>query len=264
MPDLAVLSTPAAAARLAERDDLGLDVALAATLAAQPLHRQIDRVLLAEAPHQLADRQRRHMVALPAHRHAHEPARGDRPTPQAWTSRHDPLLPIPLPSGPEHKENITRDQAPVWAGVRWVAGANDPLTIFCQNVFMALEHSLSLRQAHPARADVHAIADDVEFLKAQLARVPTRIEMARLVLLATLTTSALVLAGIEALFRDGRSNLAAVDGAVRSHAVWRVGRVKRTRARLPVRRETVSGVWFPAQKASQRLHPKSGLLCDFI
>jgi len=66
---------------------------------------------------------------------------------------------------------------------------------------MALEHSFSLRQVHPARADVHAIADDVEFLKAQLARVPTRIEMARLVLLATLTTAALVLAGIEALFR---------------------------------------------------------------
>ena len=90
---------------------------------------------------------------------------------------------------------------PGWPADRRIAGANDPLTIFCQNVFMALEHSFPLRQAHPARADVYVIADDVEFLKAQLARVPTRMEMARLVLLATLTTAALVLAGIEALFR---------------------------------------------------------------
>jgi hypothetical protein len=35
----------------------------------------------------------------------------------------------------------------------------------------------------------------------QLARLPTRKELARLTLLATLTGSALVLAGIEALFR---------------------------------------------------------------
>ena len=66
---------------------------------------------------------------------------------------------------------------------------------------MALEHSFPLRQVRPARADVYVIAHDIEFLKAQLARVPTRMEIARLVLLATLTTAALVLAGIEALFR---------------------------------------------------------------
>ena len=66
---------------------------------------------------------------------------------------------------------------------------------------MAVEHSFTLRQVHPARGDAYAIADEVEFLKLQLARVPTRMEMARLVLLATFTTAALVLVGIEALFR---------------------------------------------------------------
>jgi hypothetical protein len=66
---------------------------------------------------------------------------------------------------------------------------------------MTYEHSFPLRRAEQARSNVHAIADDVELLKLQLARMPTRMEMARLVLLATFTTAALVLVGIEALFR---------------------------------------------------------------
>jgi hypothetical protein len=66
---------------------------------------------------------------------------------------------------------------------------------------MAIEHPLTPRQVHQARGDLYAIANEVEFLKVQIAGVPTRLEMARLILLATLTTAALVLAGIEALFR---------------------------------------------------------------
>jgi hypothetical protein len=64
---------------------------------------------------------------------------------------------------------------------------------------MSDEHAFTLRQVDQARGDFYAIADDIEFLKAQLARL--RKELARLTLLATLTGSALVLAGIELLFR---------------------------------------------------------------
>jgi hypothetical protein len=42
------------------------------------------------------------------------------------------------------------------------------------------EHTLSLRQADQARADFAAIGDDLDFIKRQLARIPTRKEMARL------------------------------------------------------------------------------------
>jgi len=62
------------------------------------------------------------------------------------------------------------------------------------------ERPLTLRQIDQARGDLYAIADDLEFLKAQLARLPTRKELAQTALLATLTAAALVL-GIEVLFR---------------------------------------------------------------
>jgi hypothetical protein len=63
------------------------------------------------------------------------------------------------------------------------------------------ERPFTLRQVDQARGDLYAIADDLEFIKEQLARVPTRKKLAQLTLLATLTASALVLVGIEALFR---------------------------------------------------------------
>jgi hypothetical protein len=63
------------------------------------------------------------------------------------------------------------------------------------------ERSFTLRQVDQARGDLYAIADDLDFIKGQLARLPTRKEVAQTALLATLTASALVLAGIEALFR---------------------------------------------------------------
>jgi hypothetical protein len=53
-----------------------------------------------------------------------------------------------------------------------------------------------LHQVDQARGDLYAIADNLEFI----ARLPTRKELARMALLATLTTAALVLVGIEALF----------------------------------------------------------------
>ena len=63
------------------------------------------------------------------------------------------------------------------------------------------ERAFTLRQVDQARCDFAAIADDLEFIKGQLARLPTRKELARTALLAMLTAAALVLAGIEALFR---------------------------------------------------------------
>jgi len=58
-----------------------------------------------------------------------------------------------------------------------------------------------LRQIDQARGDLYAIGDDLEFIKSQLARVPTRKEVAQIALLVTLTTAALVLVGMEVLFR---------------------------------------------------------------
>jgi hypothetical protein len=66
---------------------------------------------------------------------------------------------------------------------------------------MTEERSFTLQQVDRARGDLYAISDDLEFIKEQLARLPTRKEMAQTALLVTLTTAALVLAGFEALFR---------------------------------------------------------------
>jgi hypothetical protein len=63
------------------------------------------------------------------------------------------------------------------------------------------ERPFTLRQIDQARGDLYGISDDLDFIKSQLARLPTRKEAARNSLLVTLTTAALVLAGIEALFR---------------------------------------------------------------
>jgi hypothetical protein len=66
---------------------------------------------------------------------------------------------------------------------------------------MADERPVTLRQVDQARGDLYAIADELEFIKEQLARVPTRKDVAQTALLVTLTTAALVLVGMEALFR---------------------------------------------------------------
>jgi hypothetical protein len=63
------------------------------------------------------------------------------------------------------------------------------------------EHTLTLRQVDQARGDLYAIESELGIIQAQLARLPTRKELAQTVLLATLTGAALVLVGIEALFR---------------------------------------------------------------
>jgi hypothetical protein len=50
---------------------------------------------------------------------------------------------------------------------------------------MSDEHALTLRQIDQARGDLYAIADELEFLKAQLARLPTRAYFSRTLLMAT-------------------------------------------------------------------------------
>jgi hypothetical protein len=65
---------------------------------------------------------------------------------------------------------------------------------------MPNENSLTLLQADQARTDFYAIESELDIIKAQLARLPTRKELVQTALLATLTGAAIVLAGIEALF----------------------------------------------------------------
>jgi hypothetical protein len=53
------------------------------------------------------------------------------------------------------------------------------------------ERSFTLRQIDRARGDLYAISDELDFIKAQLALLPTRKELARFTLLAMTTGAAL-------------------------------------------------------------------------
>jgi hypothetical protein len=53
------------------------------------------------------------------------------------------------------------------------------------------ENSFTLRQIDQARGDLYAIGDDLDFIKSQLERLPTRREMACMTSLATTTGAAL-------------------------------------------------------------------------
>jgi hypothetical protein len=54
---------------------------------------------------------------------------------------------------------------------------------------------------YQARGDLYGIADDLEFIKAQLARVPTRGELARTALGIIVASAALVILWAEAFWR---------------------------------------------------------------
>jgi hypothetical protein len=60
---------------------------------------------------------------------------------------------------------------------------------------------LSLRQADAARADLYAIHDELDFIKVQIARLPTRKDLARIALLSVLGGAALAIAGVALLTR---------------------------------------------------------------
>jgi hypothetical protein len=57
-----------------------------------------------------------------------------------------------------------------------------------------LEHRLTLHQADQARNDFAAILDELEFVKEQLALMPTRAYVCRMALMATCSLSALIAA----------------------------------------------------------------------
>jgi hypothetical protein len=58
------------------------------------------------------------------------------------------------------------------------------------------ELTFALRQIDQARGDFYAIENDLDIIMKQLARLPTRKELAQAALLATLTGVAIVLAEI--------------------------------------------------------------------
>jgi hypothetical protein len=56
---------------------------------------------------------------------------------------------------------------------------HDPVTTFGHNVRMSEEYPLTLRQADQARTDFAMIESNLEFIAGQLARVPTRGDLAK-------------------------------------------------------------------------------------
>lgn len=74
-------------------------------------------------------------------------------------------------------------------------------TLFCHNVRMPDENHFTLRQVDLARSDFAAISDDLDFLKVQLARIPTRRNLLHIAALIVLWTAGLVLLGMTLLSR---------------------------------------------------------------
>jgi hypothetical protein len=62
---------------------------------------------------------------------------------------------------------------------------------------MSDERPFTLRQIDRDRGDLYAIADELEFLKVQLARLPTRKELARIALGIIFCSAALVIIWLE-------------------------------------------------------------------
>ena len=63
------------------------------------------------------------------------------------------------------------------------------------------EHTLTLRQADQARTDFAAIESDLQFVMGQLARLPTRRDLAKAALGIIIATAALVILWAEAFWR---------------------------------------------------------------
>ena len=65
---------------------------------------------------------------------------------------------------------------------------------------MSQEYPLTLRQADQARTDFAAIEDDLQFLASQVARLPTRRDLAKAALGIIISTAALVILWAEAFW----------------------------------------------------------------
>jgi hypothetical protein len=72
-------------------------------------------------------------------------------------------------------------------------GLKESPTIFWHAVHMLDEYSLTLRQTDQARCDFAEISEELDFIRSQLARLPTRKEIARTTLLAMTSGAALTI-----------------------------------------------------------------------
>ena len=63
------------------------------------------------------------------------------------------------------------------------------------------EHTLTLHQADQSRSDFAAIETDLQFVMGQLARLPTRRDLAKAALGIIIATAALVILWAEAFWR---------------------------------------------------------------
>ena len=78
---------------------------------------------------------------------------------------------------------------------------NAPITTFGHNVHMPHKYPFTLRQADQARTEFPAIEDDLQFLASQVARLPTRRDLAKAALGIIISTAALVILWAEAFWR---------------------------------------------------------------
>jgi hypothetical protein len=74
--------------------------------------------------------------------------------------------------------------------------------MFCHNVRMPDEHPFTLRQVDQACTDFAIIEDHLDAIHARLARVPTRVELARLALGAIIGTAGIVILWFEVFWRQ--------------------------------------------------------------
>ena len=70
-----------------------------------------------------------------------------------------------------------------------------------RNLLNDPEHRLALWQADRARQDYAEILDELDFVKLQLSRLPTRRDLAKVALGITFATAALVILWAEAFWR---------------------------------------------------------------
>src|SRR5215831_4063435 len=77
----------------------------------------------------------------------------------------------------------------------------DQVTIFCQDVRMTEEHILTLHRTDQARAEFALNEANLEFIVGQLARLPTRRDLAMTALGIIVSTAALVILWAEAFWR---------------------------------------------------------------
>jgi hypothetical protein len=73
--------------------------------------------------------------------------------------------------------------------------------VLCHNVRMSDERTLTLQQADLARGDFYEIRSELEVLQTQLARLPTRKQLAQTALGISFCSAAIVVLWIEIFWR---------------------------------------------------------------